>query len=323
MRCCERLRRDHDVIREVVTSLEAILALEARGRDVPPTLFAGAIEFFTAFVERCHEVMEERILFPLLVDLGMLDGGSLRMVENDREEGRPLLAGLRRLSGRANGSREVSALLAAYVALQRRHLEHEHRFLTPRVEEALTASQDAELQAGFDRIEEAVFGRGGRDALLALGGALTLTCRALGEEHPDGGPQPTVLHLLRPPQETVEPGESLSRAAELMELLAARELAVVERGALVGILTRTDLEPHRGHFEWTQVRTAMTPDPVTVAPDCPIPAVARVLLDHGFNGVAVVADGRFFGLIRRSDLLRALSEDHPNQPPAGTGASRH
>jgi CBS domain-containing protein len=114
---------------------------------------------------------------------------------------------------------------------------------------------------------------------------------------------------LRSPYITLRPEDSLSRAAELMESLATRELPVVEQDLLVGILSRTDIEPHRGHWEWTAARTAMTPDPVTVAPDCPITAVARLLLDRGFNSVPVSADGRLLGMIRRSDLLRILSED--------------
>jgi CBS domain-containing protein len=92
-----------------------------------------------------------------------------------------------------------------------------------------------------------------------------------------------------------------------MESLGARELGVVEGGVLTGILTRTDMEPHRGHWEWTPVRTAMTPDPVHVAADAPIGAVAALLLEHGFNSVPVVAEGRLLGIARRADLLRVLA----------------
>jgi len=51
---------------------------------------------------------------------------------------------------------------------------------------------------------------------------------------------------------TLRPDDTLARAAELMDALTVRDLA-----------------PHRGHFEWTRVRTAMTPDPVTVASHTP------------------------------------------------------
>jgi CBS domain-containing protein len=321
MTSCQRLQRDHEAIMQVSLALESVLGLEARKGNVPPTLFAGAIEFFSALVERCHEAMEERVFFPLLAELGTLDGAALRTIEGEHEEGRQLLKALRPLCVRPGNQARVSALLGAYLARGRRHVELEGASLLPRAEQALSPSRDAEVQAEFDRIEQAVLGPGGRDALLALGGAITRTCRVLTEEDACGGRQLTVLDLLHTPQETVGPEDNLSRAAELMELFGARELAVVERGALVGILTRTDLEPHRGHLEWTRVRAAMTPDPVTVAPDCSIATVAGLLLDCGFNSVAVATNGHLFGVLRRSDLLRVLRDEARSTPKGASSAS--
>jgi CBS domain-containing protein len=179
------------------------------------------------------------------------------------------------------------------------------------MEQKLSASQDAEIEAGCERVEETVLGPGGRGALLALGGALIRTCRTLVADRPPGDVRLTLLDLLRGPEETVGPEDNLSRASEIMDRLGVRELAVVERGALVGILTRTDMEPHRGHLEWTRVRAAMTFDPVTVPPDASIAKVARLLLDRGFNSLPVAADRHLFGLIRRSDLLRVLRDGTP------------
>jgi CBS domain-containing protein len=126
-----------------------------------------------------------------------------------------------------------------------------------------------------------------------------------------GDPHPLVArHVMRVVSDTVAPGDSLARAARLMELLGMRELPVVDGRALVGILTRTDLEPYRGHLEWTTTRSAMTPDPVTVLPDAPIREVVDVLLVRGFNSVPVSAGGELLGMIRRTDALRAFV---PNQ----------
>src|SRR6185369_14222366 len=103
---------------------------------------------------------------------------------------------------------------------------------------------------------------------------------------------------------TVVPEDSLARAAELMESLRARELCVIAGRAVVGILCRTDMEPHRGHYEWTAVRAAMTPEPVCVTPDTPVQAVARVLVERGFNAVPVTDGSNLVGVIARSDVLR-------------------
>jgi CBS domain-containing protein len=308
MQSCELLKRDHAMIGEVLRAVDNLLDAGGEGRSIPGPPLAGAMEFFTTFVERCHEAKEERALFPVLASHGILDADALRIVQRDHGEGRRLLQALRPLCVRREIEREVGGLLGSYVALQRHHMAFEDVSIFPRAEKALSASDDARLQQAFERIEEGVVGAGGRGVLVALAGALTQACRTLGAEAPPARPKLLARDVLRPVPGTVAPGDSLSRAAELMKSLETRELAVVEHDALVGILTRSDLEPHWGHLEWTAVRTAMTPDPTTVAPDAPIPAVARLLLDHGFNGVPVAMDHHVLGMIRRTDLVQLLSD---------------
>src|SRR6266704_491999 len=108
------------------------------------------------------------------------------------------------------------------------------------------------------------------------------------------GAQPEILarHVVRPRRVALAPGDSLARAADLMESLGARELPVVAGGDLVGILTQSDLQPHRGHYEWTTVR-----------------AVARLLLERSCNSVPVTTGRVLLGMIGRSDLLRLLAEE--------------
>lgn len=113
--------------------------------------------------------------------------------------------------------------------------------------------------------------------------------------------------VMRPATTTVGPADSLARGLRLMESLGTRELPVTDGRVLVGILTRVDLEPYRGHFEWTTVAVAMSHDPVTIGPDAPIDDVVKLLLEHGFNSVPVCAGGELLGMIARADLLRALA----------------
>jgi CBS domain-containing protein len=105
---------------------------------------------------------------------------------------------------------------------------------------------------------------------------------------------------------TIGPNDSLARAAELMEVFGVRELAVVDDGEVGGIVTRSDLDPHVGQYEWTPVRVAMSPGPRTVTADTPIGDVVRVLLDGDFNAIPVLAGNRLDGMIARRDLLRLL-----------------
>jgi len=113
---------------------------------------------------------------------------------------------------------------------------------------------------------------------------------------------------MRPTRETVGPNDPLARAWEQMDTFGVREIAVVEDGALVGIVTRSDLNPHLGYLEFTPVRLAMTPAPRTVPADAPAGTIARELLAGGFNAMPVVDGGALAGMITRQDLLRVLVE---------------
>ena len=112
--------------------------------------------------------------------------------------------------------------------------------------------------------------------------------------------------VMRKTVPTVAPADSLARAAEIMGDFSARELPVVEDGAVVGIVARSDLDPYVGQLEWTPVKVAMSAPPRTVAPDTSVDAVARALLDGNFNGIPVVVGHLLAGMITRHDLLRLL-----------------
>ena len=301
MESCRLLKSDHAVIGNVLRAADAILHART---DEGPAL-AGMVEFFSAFVERCHEAKEEQALLPVLASHGVLDADAVRTVQSDHREADRLLQELRRFATRRRIEPEVGALLASYVTLQRHHMAFEDISVIPLAEHALSSVEDAQVREAFQRIEESVVGRGGREILLALAGALMDAARTLGVERPARSPK-LVRDILRSESATVAPGDSLARARELMTSLGTRELPVVEHEALVGILTRTDMEPHQGHLEWTAVRTAMNPTPVVVAPEATIRDVARLLLDRGFNAVPVV-NGRLLGMIRRIDLLEVLA----------------
>jgi CBS domain-containing protein len=122
-----------------------------------------------------------------------------------------------------------------------------------------------------------------------------------------GRPGMVARDVMRPKPRHVGPDESLAKARELMTSLRTRELPVLDGVRLVGIVTRSDMEPYHGHYEWTPVRTAMTTSPVSVTPDTPLEVVATILLDGGFNSVPVSTDGELVGMIARRDVLGAFA----------------
>lgn len=48
----------------------------------------------------------------------------------------------------------------------------------------------------------------------------------------------------------------------------------------------------------------MTRELVVVPPDCPMPIIAKTMIDHHISGVLVVDDGTLVGIITERDLLR-------------------
>lgn len=62
-------------------------------------------------------------------------------------------------------------------------------------------------------------------------------------------------------------------------------------------------------------RDLMTPDVVTVPPDMPVAAIARLLAERGISAVPVTdADGTLRGIVTEADLIRRLA-DEEDEPP--------
>jgi hemerythrin-like domain-containing protein/CBS domain-containing protein len=301
------LRQEHRLIEEVLTGLEGVARHLEGGGTVPPALVEGAIDFFGAFVDRSHHSKEEEGLMPALAAHGLpLEDGPLALLRAEHREARTRLRGLRAALVESAPGRRLAALLRDYVGFLRAHLAREDEALFPHAERVLDAADSERAAAAFAAIDAREASPAARSALLDLARALAEACRCQGEGTGKAGGL-VAADIMRRNLPRVSPEQSLATAAELMEWLGVRELPVVEGGRLVGILTRRDLEPHRGQYEWTAVRTAMTPDPETVEPHASVATVAGLLLARCFNAVPVVAGGTLLGMIARSDLLRLLA----------------
>jgi CBS domain-containing protein len=302
VRPTETLAREHQAIKRVLDGTASLLPRLRAGEPVPERLLAAAIDFFAAFVHGCHERKEEA-LFPLLGERGLAPPASpLGTLAAEHRDTGTQLGPLRAVP--AGGWRDPAVIdaLAAYVTSIRRHLGKERRSLFKLADRVLSPDDERGLEAAFGRLDELAMATGGQLSLRTLAEALERACRELTDRVPPF----LSRHVMHPRPRTVQPANSLAHAAELMDSIGARELPVVEGDSLVGILARRDLEPHHGHYEWTPVRAAMTADPVTVHPDMPLRIPARLLVEHGFNGIPVAVGRALVGMIRRADLLQLL-----------------
>lgn len=110
---------------------------------------------------------------------------------------------------------------------------------------------------------------------------------------------------------TIEPHEPLSAAHALMRAHAVRHLPVLERGALVGLVSLGDLhlletldgvDPKNA-----TVDEAMSSNPYAVSPHEPLRRVAAEMASRKIGSAVVVDDGRVVGIFTAIDGLRGLS----------------
>ena len=66
------------------------------------------------------------------------------------------------------------------------------------------------------------------------------------------------------------------------------------------------LEKEAQKIAATTVGDAMTPDPVSVAPDTSIETLAALMVNSNFHTLPVVEDGKLVGVVGKEDVLRTL-----------------
>ncbi len=136
---------------------------------------------------------------------------------------------------------------------------------------------------------------------------------------------PTKVHSwMSSPARTIKPLDTAAHARRLLEDYRINQLAVVEDDRLVGIVTDRDLrdafpsvidvirnETRAGRRTFTSpeevsVEMVMTANPLTLAPEAPLSAAARLLRSERIGALPIVENHRLVGILTRSDLLDAL-----------------
>ena len=131
---------------------------------------------------------------------------------------------------------------------------------------------------------------------------------------------------------TAAPTMTLPEALQVMARHNIRRLPVVEKGKLVGMVTRGDLrgaQPSRatslsifelhylvGRITLDQI---MTRDPLTVEDNTTVQDAARLMLQRKISGLPVLHQGKLVGIITESDIFRLVVrtwEENPESEPA-------
>lgn len=112
-----------------------------------------------------------------------------------------------------------------------------------------------------------------------------------------------VAGVMSPRPVTIASDETLACARDRMAAAKIRHLPVVAAERVVGILSDVDFPAHRGRLGETAVHVAMTPDPVTIAPDDSVEAAARLMLAERVRALPVVDHDRLVGIVSAADIL--------------------
>lgn len=155
----ELLMSDHEITERVFSAAEKAFAA-AGGPS--PGLVANVREYLVGYVDRCHNLKEERTVFALLARAGMpVEGGPLAVMLAEHAQARALVE---RLAGAAaayvGGDRdrlgELREALGAYAALCKSHFWKENDILYPMAASMLDAASQASIVPGIEGVEAAL-----------------------------------------------------------------------------------------------------------------------------------------------------------------------
>ena len=117
---------------------------------------------------------------------------------------------------------------------------------------------------------------------------------------------------------TLTPMETVGQADEIMTQNRFRQIPIVKKKELVGIVTDRDVRSflsgsllanpqERDRALNTPVQEIMTTDPITVSPDDDIQEILELLIEEKIGGIPVVDESEgLVGIVTYVDLLRCF-----------------
>jgi hemerythrin-like domain-containing protein len=144
----DTLKSEHRIIEKVLDALEL-----AAGRDVHAGFYQRAIEFLSAFADRCHHGKEEDRLFPCLERCGIpRDGGPIGVMCAEHVIGRAHIGRMREhLEAARIGDLRIESL--EYVALMRQHIAKEDHVLFEMARHVMGPSDARRVSREFDEVD--------------------------------------------------------------------------------------------------------------------------------------------------------------------------
>ena len=152
----ELLSTDHETTEKVFAALEQALATPA---GPPPHVVAGMLDYFAVYVDQCHNVKEEKHLFPTIERLGVpRQGGPLGVMLQEHEQARALLARLKPpAQAYASGDRgalpSLREAFGEYAKLLKDHFWKENDILYPMALRVMKEADSRKVVEGIESVE--------------------------------------------------------------------------------------------------------------------------------------------------------------------------
>lgn len=154
------LKSEHRIIERALNTLEDLsLVLQEKNQGVPPETLEEILDFIRNFMEKCHHIKEEKILFPLLERRGISSrNGLIRVILEEHRLGRSFMNALSVTveeyeRGRMDAGPEIVRNVRDFVELFRQHIYKEENILFILAEQAMHIEDKDTLRREFNEIE--------------------------------------------------------------------------------------------------------------------------------------------------------------------------
>jgi CBS domain-containing protein len=118
-----------------------------------------------------------------------------------------------------------------------------------------------------------------------------------------------VVEVMNKSVVTCHPMEKLGVIVNKLDLFHISGMPVVEKGMLVGVISRTDILKglKAGTLQDVMVQDVMTKEVVCVASADLAVNVARIMSEKSINRVPVVDNDKLVGIVTRGDIIKAAA----------------
>jgi hemerythrin-like domain-containing protein len=160
MKAFEDLSHEHELIRRMISVMEALSAELRAGTPGIGGDLKEAIRFVRGFADKCHHGKEEKLFFPLIASKNQTVANMpVRILTSEHDAGRTLIKELEDAltafeAGDAAASARAAQALTLYTRMLRKHIDKEESIVFP-LARTLISGEEADLLAEqFEAVEE-------------------------------------------------------------------------------------------------------------------------------------------------------------------------